>query len=311
MSALIARHPAPEESDELSIPLSLQCLLDELLIEAARHALAADLPDAMRLAQTCRGLRRTLAPVTAEAAARRLRWQREYTAVHEIDGLTLTAVDQDPDARAEPWAAGSLLATVGRTSWAVRIELSERNDGFGVPSAAPLRRLLVLRRASLPSARAACCAVRFSSPDARLRFALIVRRQMIIGICDKRTRCGWGLNLFNGKLIRRTMHYPRAAPLDGYPDGARTQVLWSRSSAEQTDGADGEDEPANLQGRANGAVIEVRVDHDAGSLAFGIDGGEDFLAVDGFPKGAAMRPFVKLNNGHDRIRLVRPFFDVL
>ena len=59
--------------------------------------------------------------------------------------------------------------------------------------------------------------------------------------------------------------------------------------------------------RANGAIIEVCLDHDKGALSFGIKGGSLQRALDGFPAGAAMRPFASLVRENDAVRFARPY----
>ena len=70
----------------------------------------------------------------------------------------------------------------------------------------------------------------------------------------------------------------------GYLDGDKKQVMKK---------ADGQ--PDNLQRRARGAIIEVRVDHDAGTLSYSINYGPSLLALSGFPKGEALLPWALLN----------------
>ena len=87
-------------------------------------------------------------------------------------------------------------------------------------------------------------------------------------------------------------------------------------------------QPTNLEGRANGAVIEVVVDHSDGSLAFGVNGapprrmpniwptGYDPAEHPGeprpakvpfkFPQGAPLRPWALLGVA-DRVRFARGF----
>ena len=57
-----------------------------------------------------------------------------------------------------------------------------------------------------------------------------------------------------------------------------------------------------------GAVFEVVFDHDAGTMSFILNGGAPHLALGGFPKGAAMRPYVQCCPG-DQVSLVRPFLE--
>lgn len=69
---------------------------------------------------------------------------------------------------------------------------------------------------------------------------------------------------------------------------------------------DGGGRPADLYGRAVGAMIEVLVDHDKGMLSYRVNNGPVFEALKGFPIGAALRPFaVCLVTG--RVRLVTPY----
>ena len=53
-------------------------------------------------------------------------------------------------------------------------------------------------------------------------------------------------------------------------------------------------------------MIEVYLDHDTGTLSFGINGGPLQRVLDGFPRGAAMRPFARLYYG-DAVRFARPY----
>ena len=85
-------------------------------------------------------------------------------------------------------------------------------------------------------------------------------------------------------------------PPDGFPDGDYKRVLF-----------DAEGKPDELQGRANGATIEVCLDHKTGTLSFGINGGPLQRALDGFPAAAAMRPFAYAVNQGDMLRFARPY----
>ena len=70
-----------------------------------------------------------------------------------------------------------------------------------------------------------------------------------------------------------TRHRPTASQKG---DGADKKVLFN---------------PDDLEGRAKGAIIEVCLDHDKGTLSLGINGGPLQHVLSGFPRGAAMRPF--------------------
>ena len=100
----------------------LDRLPDDEFIHTASLLLAADLRAALRLSQASAALLARLEPVREQAAARRLRWLPEMThADIDISGEVRTLTMQRYDWR---WAAGSLLPTVGRSCWKVRIDVS-------------------------------------------------------------------------------------------------------------------------------------------------------------------------------------------
>ena len=70
----------------------LLALPDDLLLAVARHALAAELPSALRLLQACTALRARLGVVQAEATARRLCWVEEGMVGHAISADRLSLV---------------------------------------------------------------------------------------------------------------------------------------------------------------------------------------------------------------------------
>ena len=108
------------------------------------------------------------------------------------------------------------------------------------------------------------------------------------------------MHLYSGKLGRFSRDangtHVNAPPPDGFPDGHMTQVMKDEAG-----------DPANLVGRATGAVIEVLVDHDEGTLGFRVNGGPPLDALKGFPKGAALRISVILSWAFDRVSLVQPY----
>ena len=95
-----------------------------------------------------------------------------------------------------------------------------------------------------------------------------------------------------------------AEPPDGYPNGNYRQVMIV---------------PSNLRGSANGAVVEVLVNHDEGTLGYVINGGHYNQALptrDGsarsgvggfFPKGAPLRPYVSCYYPGDRVSFATAF----
>ena len=75
---------------------------------------------------------------------------------------------------------------------------------------------------------------------------------------------------------------------DGWPDGQGTQIMKDEAG-----------QPTDLHDKANGAVITVCIDHDAGTLGFRVNGGPLVEALKGFPVGAALRPWVVLIDPHE------------
>ena len=72
--------------------------------------------------------------------------------------------------------------------------------------------------------------------------------------------------------------------------------------------ADGQ--PDSLYGRAKGAVIEVRVDHDAGTLSYSVNHGPPLLALSGFPKGEALLPSAAMLHPGDRVSFATAYMRV-
>lgn len=128
-----------------------------------------------------------------------------------------------------------------------------------------------------------------------------------IGVCDETATCGWGVFLKSGRLRRacRDAHGKLdfdAAPPDTLPNGSYKRVVFRDAASE-------------------GDVVEVSVDHDTGSLAFGVNGGERHQALplcDGdrgyavgrpraFPRGVALRPYAAAYYPGDRLSFVAPY----
>ena len=95
-----------------------------------------------------------------------------------------------------------------------------------------------------------------------------------------------------------TGFWKMAPPPDGFPDGQCKQVLFD---------AEGKPDNRFLFRRAIGAIIEICLDHDAGTLSLGVNGGPMQRALAGFPVGAAMRPYAWLPFYRDAVRYVRPY----
>ena len=186
------------------------------------------------------------------------------------------------------------LAPVGEEAWARRlrwVEVEEEGEAaiYEVNNeGCALRRLHLqyygghwaVGEPPLPTEGASSWRVRV---DESWRNGALVIGALVIGVCDAMRRRAWGLHISNGQLWRLDRPWAGSVP-SGYPDGDKKQVLKK---------ADGQ--PDNLQRRARGAIIEVRVDHDAGTLSFSVNDGPPLLALSGFPKGEALLPWALLS----------------
>ena len=260
-------------------PATAQCWLldlpDELLLHLLELALASDVLGVMRLCETCKDPR--LDAVRQVAATRRLRWDPELVASMDMSGDSLTLLpkigsltsfllggwflapfvtDSDP-----AWAAGGLLPTNRRCSFALRIEHTAFYTRFG---------------------------------------------RMAIGVCDAEGRFGWGLNPYSGALVRlrregRSNRWtiPFSPPPEGYPDGNGTQILnnWLGLGTTVT----------RLGRGMNNVLFEVILDD--GALSFRINGGRSMQVISGFPRGAPLRPWVRvfgdLHETRARVTIIR------
>ena len=130
---------------------------------------------------------------------------------------------------------------------------------------------------------------------------------MHVGVCDAAARCCWGLFLSQGRITRMTRDAEDKStedpPPDGFPCGDSQLVT------QCTPGSGGNDlwEPSTIEPSANGAVIEVRVDHGAGTLSYRINDEPSFEALKGFPPGAALRPWVRGYHIGDCFSFARPY----
>ena len=124
-----------------------------------------------------------------------------------------------------------------------------------------------------------------------------------VGITDASARWAWGLCPARGHLRRwhrDTLRRVCGAPVPAtYPNGHLTHVLYDPSGAK-----------TNLHGRATvGCTIVVMYDADEGALAYSLgEGGPVLRALGGFPKGEAMRPWVRV--GQEETLSIRPAVDL-
>jgi len=136
-----------------------------------------------------------------------------------------------------------------------------------------------------------------------------------VGVCDTAARCSWGLFLLSGRMRCASQDADGrldfgAAPPDGYPSGTYKRVLQSGCLA---------------RAGAAGAVVEVTLDHDAGSLSFRVNGGQRLQALPlrdedlrrhargredqprAFPTGAALRPYASCYYPGDQLSFAAAF----
>jgi len=252
--ALACRQPVDVSDRDGPALLDLQ---NELVEMVALAVLANGPRDAIRLCQACRVLRTSLAWFRARAERRRLRWAPDATLKHEIGdmGRKLTVGDferSDP----EPWAAGDLLPTEGRSSWSVRVDMSRRNDGNGI----------------------------------------------WVGVCDAAGRICWALFLYSGRMRRMCRDEAGkldfdAQPADDLPNGNYKIVMMDEHGKH-----------CSLRGRANGAAVEVVVDHDVGTLGFRVNGGPYLEALPlldrALPRGMPLRPYASCYYSGDSVSFV-------
>ena len=145
---------------------------------------------------------------------------------------------------------------------------------------------------SLPARGRSCWRVRVDSTSSGAGL-------FYLGITDPSARWAWGLCPARGHIrrwhrdsLRRVCGAPVPAT---YPNGHLTHVHYDDTGAK-----------TNLGGRATvGCTIDVVYDADEGTLAYRMaEGGQLLRALSGFPKGEAMRPWVRV--GQEETLSIRP-----
>jgi hypothetical protein len=220
-----------------------------------------------------------------------LRWLPQLAVAHAVsdDGRRLTRELGNPIDL--PWAAGETLPKKGHSAWTICVERADDEMGdhvIGVCDASTKNAwgLLLssgeLRRFQRDTMRKAFVDLRESHPlsPIRLLFCLMMRGHGLPAGCLPLLHC-FGSAKTVGKPTR-------GEPPAGWPDGMGTRVLAGDEGARTTDG------------KVTGALIEVLVDHDAGTLAFSVNGGPREVALEGFPRGAALRPWATLRPMFER-----------
>ena len=271
---------------ELPAISSLPDLPDELSILVWRAILFMDVCSAMRLCQANKYLRSKLEPVKAEARAFWLLWggiKQVATVLPDVSYGVVTLTSGKCEIRNN---RRSVVAQ-GSQTWG--------SGGWAVGNMLPTK----------------------GKSSWKLRIDLSYKNEgsFSIGIClagawedqEKSPPQLWALQLGTGRL---TCRLDEARTMQEYPNGDGTQVL-----------IDAAGQPANLQGRASGAVIVVIVDHDAGTLSFRVElkdkskakrnkpsrgnsqkkMGRTIDALQGLPPGAQFRPYVSVGSPGDQL----------
>lgn len=117
---------------------------------------------------------------------------------------------------------------------------------------------------------------------------------MCIGVCDSEKRYGYGLRPVDGTLDKQSVQDILSGHCAGGYEFATATPEAQHGFPRVVHGQKVMHRPSSLKGAANGAIVEVIMNHDAGSLAYRINNGPTLPALDGFPKGAALCPWVSM-----------------
>jgi hypothetical protein len=275
MSARHSRGSAPPgcpTTNPTTTSARLLALPDEILNFLAQVLLREnhDVQGLLRLVQTCTTLAGPrLAATRDEAAAYRLMFDTEVTSVGCMYSDHHRAITLGIASYTRCWAVGHLIPHGRTVSFRVKIRSCRGNSG-----------------------------------------------DICIGVCDADATCGWGVDMYDGHLRRYSRHgnqreHYRSAPPPGYPDGDGTNVMSRRYRYDYSlePAGVGERLPPNLQGCAEGSVVEVIL--QGGTLSFSINSGPRLLALDSFPVGAeVLRPWARLVAFGDGVCFDRGYLDV-
>ena len=136
-----------------------------------------------------------------------------------------------------------------------------------------------------------------STWEVKINHTFSNRGMVMIGVCEETSHQAWALYAFTGTLRRCRLQCDAVrcggAPWEGWPDFDHTPLLVDDASGLYSD----------LDGSANGAVVECTWDADDGCLSFRVNGGATLVAIDCFKRGTALRPWVRLNFAEDRITI--------
>lgn len=122
---------------------------------------------------------------------------------------------------------------------------------------------------------------------------------LCVGVCDAEGRHAYGIAPYSGKLSSLYRSCVGAEiEANETPPQAHVQCGFLRQVM-----LDAQGHAANLKGRANGALIEITYDADAGSVAFRVNRGTAVEAIRNLPPGVALRPWARLFDVPDRVTI--------
>jgi len=134
----------------------------------------------------------------------------------------------------------------------------------------------------LPSCGAAVWLVGISAFAQQIQTSVPKLSRIYVGVCNEAGTSAWALHLADGRLRRWSRDAAgrvRGAPTPAnFPNGHMRQVMVDQGK------------------EVDCTTVECTFDSDCGALCFRIGGGPLVTALDGFPPGARMRPFVRLAN---------------
>ena len=241
-------------------------LPDELLLHCALKLLTpSDVASAQTLTWACRSLHERLQPLRVVARARR--HSLRWGVQHAKEDVTLCG-------------GGRGLRALADLNW---------RRAYGRP--------LHPRGCSMWSVR--IDNTRGSQGLILIGVSLLVHKPRGSANALQAMQCEWSVSPFYGRLLRRTWDMDgnsmlAAPPPHGYPDGHLMQMLVDRDGS-----------AVRVEGRANGVVIEVVLDHEAGTLAFRLDGVEG-PQLKGFPVGDVgmlLRPVIGFRWPEDQVTI--------
>ena len=258
---MMRKRPTPSSS---SPPAWLLELPNEPLVHhIARMLLAAhDVRAALRLRASCKSAHERLQPVfEAAQLAHSLRWDGDLSRGCALSCARTELTRLNMYSSDDPCTFPRMLHP--NSSWAA---------GGLLPSRGSFSFLFKIDRVANNSGR------------------------MLIGVSDSPSTCAWGMCPFDGRLYRRSRSHDTkrvlnfAPPPAAFPDGDNRIVLYDESGQRY-----------NLDGRAQGAVIECLIDADEGTVAFRVNGGRTLTALSGFPPETQLRPWARLMGVGDRV----------